>query len=202
MASFDDFAVVCETLGQTSSRLQIAELVAEFIARLPLDEAEIATRFMVGQVLEQGAEKRLQVSGRTIWRVVAEMTGGEDQSEDIFASAVDFGEAIEILLRLRPSQPASELTLTEVADHAKDIAAIEGRNSRGRKLGALRELFARASAREGKYLTKVLIGEMRHGMSDGLMLEAIARMAARPLAEIRRAHQLEPDLGRLMRGWR
>ncbi|MGH7878879.1 MAG: hypothetical protein ACREQD_05225, partial [Candidatus Binataceae bacterium] len=105
MASFDDFAVVCETLGQTSSRLQIAELVAEFIARLPLDEAEIATRFMVGQVLEQGAEKRLQVSGRTIWRVVAEMTGGEDQSEDIFASAVDFGEAIEILLRLRPSQP-------------------------------------------------------------------------------------------------
>ena len=202
VASFDDFAAVCEALGQTSSRLQITELVAEFIAALPIDEAEIAARFMVGQVLEQGAEKRLQISGRTIWRVVAELTSGEDQSEDIFASAVDFGEAIEALLRLRGSAPEPTLTLTEVAERAKTIAEIEGRSSRGRKLAALRELFTQASSREGKYLTKILIGEMRHGMSDGLMLEAIARMASRPITEIRRAHMLEPDLGRLVRSWR
>jgi DNA ligase-1 len=202
VASFDDFAAICEALAQTSSRLQIAELVAEFIAQLSLDEAEIAARFMVGKVVEQGAEKRLQVSGRAVWRVVAELTGGEDQSEDIFASAVDFGEAIERLLRLRRVEPPPHLTLGEVAARMQEIAATEGRNSRGRKLAALRELFERASAREGKYLTKILIGEMRHGLSDGLMLEAIARMAGRPVAEVRRAHMLEPDLGRLVRGWR
>ena len=56
------------------------------------------------------------------------------------------------------------------------------RTSRGaprahRKLAELQSLFERATALEGKYLTKVLIREMRHGMSEGIMLEAIAKMA-------------------------
>ena len=41
---------------------------------------------------------------------------------------------------------------------------------------------------------------MRHGMSEGLMLEAIARMAGRPVAEVRRMHMLEGDVGRVVEG--
>src|SRR5712692_9846756 len=195
-------AVVCQALGQTQSRLQIAQLVGEFLARLSVDEAEIAARFMVGRALAQGDEKRLQVSGRAVWKIGATMTGGEDQSEDIFAAATDFGEAIAVLLELRPADPEPTLTISEVEHRFSEIAEIEGRNSRRRKLDALRALFERASALEGKYLAKILIGEMRHGMSEGLMLEAIARMAARPVAEVRRAHMLEGDLGRVVRGLR
>ena len=202
MGSFHDFAEVCQELGQTSSRLQIAALVAEFLGRLSVDEAEIAARFMVGRVLEQGAEKRLQISGRAVWKVVAELTNGADQGEDIFASAVDFGEAIEILLRSRRADIEASLTITAVDRSIREIAEIEGRNSRVRKLAALRELFERATPLEGKYLAKILIGEMRHGMSEGLMLEAIARMAFRPVAEVRRANMLEGDVGRLVRGLR
>jgi len=198
VGSFYDFAAVCQSLGQTSSRLQIAELAGEFLARLPLEEAATAARLMVGQALEQGAEKRLQISGRAVWRIVAEMTGGEEQGEDIFAAATDFGEAIEMLLRTRTPEPDPTLTIAEVANRLGEMAEIEGRNSRGRKLAVLRELFERTSVLEGKYLAKILIGEMRHGMSDGLMLEAIARMAAKPISEIRRAHMLEGDLGRLV----
>ena len=101
VASFNEFALVCLALGQTQSRLQMAELAGGFIAQLDPKEAEIAARFMVGRALEQGDEKRLQVSGRAIWKIVAAMTGGEDQGEEIFAAATDFGEAIEMLLRLR-----------------------------------------------------------------------------------------------------
>jgi len=202
VASFYDMAVVCQALGQTQSRLQIAQLVGEFLARLSVDEAEIAARFMVGRTLAQGDEKRLQVSGRAVWKIVATMTGGEDQSEDIFAAATDFGEAIAVLLELRPADPEPTLTISEVEHRFSEIAEVEGRNSRRRKLDALRELLERASALEGKYLAKILIGEMRHGMSEGLMLEAIARMAARPVAEVRRAHMLEGDLGRVVRGLR
>ena len=202
MASFHDFSLVCQALGQTSSRLQIAELAGEFLARLDIDEAEIAARFMVGRPLAQGEEKRLQVSGRAIWRIAAAITGGEDQGEEIFAAATDFGEAIEILLRGRQPDPEPTLTLAEVAQRFREIAEIDGRNSRRRKLDALRELFERASALEGKYLAKILIREMRHGMSEGLMLEAIAKMAGRPVSEVRRAHMLEGDVGRVVRGLR
>jgi DNA ligase 1 len=199
VASFNDFALVCQALGQTSSRLQMAELAGEFLNTLNLDEAEIAAGFMVGRTLPQGQEKRLQVSGRAIWRIVAAMTGGEERGEEIFAAATDFGEAIEILLRSRPDPPEPSLTIAEVAHRFAAIAQIEGRNSRHLKLHELRELFAQATALEGKYLAKILIREMRHGMSEGLMLEAIARMSGRPVTEVRRTHMLDGDLGRVVR---
>jgi len=202
VASFNDFALVCLALGQTQSRLQMAELAGEFLARLDPAEAAIAARFMVGRALEQGEEKPLQISGRAIWKIVAAMTGGEDQGEDIFAAATDFGEAIEMLLRLRQTEVEPTLTLAEVERCFIEIAGIEGRNSRRRKLDALRELFERATTLEGKFLAKVLIGEMRHGMSEGLMLEAIAKMAARPVTEVRRANMLAGDVGRVVRAMR
>src|SRR5258708_26514510 len=158
----------------------MAELAGEFLAQLDTAEAEIAARFMVGRALAQGEEKPLQISGRAIWKIVAEMTGGEDQGEDIFAAATDFGEAIEMLLRLRASEFEPTLTLVEVERCFTEIAGIEGRNSRRRKLDALREIFERATTLEGKYLAKILIGEMRHGMREGWVLEALAKMAARP----------------------
>ena len=206
VGSFDAFAHACQALGQTSSRLQMAQTAADLLASLEPAEAAIAARFMVGKALPQGEEKRLQVSGRAVWRIAAALSGNGDDSEalgeDIFAAATDFGEAIELVLKLRPFEPAPELTLTEVYASLLAISQIEGRNSRRGKLDALRALFERASTLEGKYLAKILIGEMRHGMSEGLMLEAIARMADRPVAEVRRMHMLEGDVGRVVGGLR
>ncbi|HXN86213.1 MAG TPA: hypothetical protein VN867_09080, partial [Candidatus Binataceae bacterium] len=194
VASFQEFAEVCQSLSQTGSRLQMAETVGEFLARLDIDEAEIAARFMVGRSLAQGEEKRVQISGRAIWKIVAAMTGADDQGEDIYAAAEDFGDAIGMLLKLRAAEPEPSLTIAEVAAKFTEVADIEGRNSRARKFAELRSLFERASALEGKYLAKILIREMRHGMSDGIMLEAIAKMAGRPVTEVRRTHMLEGDL--------
>ncbi len=205
VAQFNDFALVCLALGQTQSRLQMAELAGEFLARLDPADAAIAARFMVGRALPQGGEKPLQISGRAIWKIVAALVAGDhstagddDMGEEIFAAASDFGEAIEMALRRRPQDPAPTLTLAEVEQCFAAVAAIEGRNARRAKLDALRDLFARASALEGKYLAKILIGEMRHGMSEGLMLEAIAKMAARPVAEVRRSNMLVGDVGRVV----
>ncbi len=199
MPSFYDFAIVCQSLSQTLSRLQMAETVGTFLASLDLDEAEVAARFMVGRALEQGEQKRLHTSGRAIWKIVAEMTDSADQGEDIFTAAADFGEVVEMTLKLRAADPEPTLTIRELNEKFAEIAAIEGRHARNRKLDALRELFTRASAFEAKYIAKILIGEMRHGVSEGLMLEAIARMGARPVTEVRRIHMLEADLGRVVR---
>ncbi len=177
----------------------MAEEVGTFLASLDVDEAEIAARFMVGRAVEQGEEKRLQISGRAVWKIVSEMTDSADQGEDIFTAAEDFGEAVEMTLKLRADDPEPTLTIRELNEKFAAIAAIEGRHARNRKLDALRELFTRASAFEAKYIAKILIGEMRHGVSEGLMLEAIARMAARPVSEVRRIHMLEADLGRVVR---
>ena len=86
----------------------MAETVGTFLAALDVDEAGIAARFMVGRAVEQGEEKRLQISGRAVWKIVAEMTDSADQGEDIFTAAEDFGEAIEMTLKLRAADPGAD----------------------------------------------------------------------------------------------
>ncbi len=208
MASFHDLAAVCQALGQTQSRAQMAQLVGDFLARLEPEEAAIAARFIVGRALPQAQEARLKISGRALWRIASDLTGSPEQTaeqgEEIFsATAGDFGEAIEMLLiRMRPSDPEPTLTIGEVDRRFAEIAAIEGRQSRPRKLEALRDLLARACALEAKYIAKILIREMRHGISEAVMVEAIARMASRPVEEVRSAMKLEGDLGRVVHAFR
>ncbi len=199
MASFQDFAQVCQALSQTQSRLQMAELAGDFLASLGIEEAEAAARFMIGRALPVGNEAKLNISGRAVWRVAAELTDSLDRGEDIFAGAVDFGDAVEIVMRLRAEEPAPTLTVAEVERQLREIAAVEGRHARKRKLDLLRDLLIRASALEAKYLAKILIREMRHGMSEGVMLEAIAHATGAPIEEVRRVNMMQGDPGRVLR---
>src|SRR5271155_2413444 len=202
VASFYQFAEVCQALSQTQSRLQMAELAGDFLAAINPEEAEAAARFMIGHALPIGDEAKLNISGRAVWRGAAEITQALDRGEDIFAEAVDFGDAGEIVMRLRTDEPAPTLTIAEVEHQLREIAVVEGRQARRRKLDLLRSLLLCATALEAKYLAKILIREMRHGMSEGMMLEAIAHATGRPIAEERRVNVRQADPGRVLRARR
>jgi ATP-dependent DNA ligase len=197
--SFQQFAEVCQALSQTQSRLQMAELAGDFLAALSIEEAEAAARFMIGRALPVGDEAKLNLSGRAVWRVAAEITDALERGEDIFAAAVDFGDAVEVVMRLRIEEPAPTLTVAEVERQLREIATVEGRHARKRKLDLLRDLLMRATSLEAKYLAKILIREMRHGMSEGVMLEAIAHATGAPIAEVRRVNMMQGDPGRVLR---
>ena len=54
-----------------------------------------------------------------MWKIVAALGGGEDQGEDIFTAADDFGEAVEMVLRLRRDEPEPTLTFARSAAHSR-----------------------------------------------------------------------------------
>src|SRR5262245_5585620 len=79
------------------------------------------------------------------------------------------------------------LTLADVAAAFAGIAEAGGAGSRRTRDELLRALAARASADERETLQRIMVGEMRTGVSDGLVLEAIARAFEAPLDSTRRA---------------
>jgi DNA ligase-1 len=79
------------------------------------------------------------------------------------------------------------LTIAETDRHLTEIAAVAGRGAAARRETLLRALFARATAPEQDFLVRLLVGELRQGALEGLMLEAIALAADAPLADVRRA---------------
>src|SRR5205807_10190823 len=89
----------------------------------------------------------------------------------------------------RPSANAEapELTLTEVDATLEEISRAGGRGSIAERTRLLSALFARATTREQEFLARLLLGELRQGALEGLMIEAVAAAADLPAANVRRA---------------
>ena len=95
--------------------------------------------------------------------------------------------------------PTPSLTLSEVDATLDRVQNIRGAGSAAERLRLLRELFGRATRDEQEFLVRLLVGELRQGALEGLMVEAVARAADIPVAEIRRAVMLTGDLVRVAR---
>ena len=67
------------------------------------------------------------------------------------------------------------------------------------KTECLQNRLARLSAREGQYVVKILTGDLRIGLREGLVEEAIAQAFNAPLDEVKEANMLLGDIGRTAR---
>ena len=193
---FADFARLGERLAATGGRLERTRLVAEYLRGLDPSEAEIAARLLTGRAFPEAQGRRLALSGRAVWDAMR-AAGATPEGLD-WAGAEDFGELVRHAMAEHP--PAgTPLTLADLAAAFSTIATAAGAGSRGRKIAMLADVFRRATAVEAKYVAKIVIGEMRHGVQEGILLDAIAQLANANPVEIRRAQQALGDVGRLAR---
>jgi len=94
-----------------------------------------------------------------------------------------------------PASPPPSLELLEVEAALRRIASTTGRGSQASRRNELHRLFGRATERERQFLIKLLLGELRQGALEGVMVEAVARAAEVTASEVRRALMLAGNLG-------
>ncbi len=165
--TFAEFAALCRDLAASRSRLTKTARTADFLRRLALDEVPTAVAFLTARPLPASDPRVVDVS----WATVSEVLGAAGSPND-----------------------APSLSLTDVAEAFAAIAAASGPGSRRMKTERLRDLLSRATADERRIIANILIGEMRIGLHDGLILEAIARAAGADTESVRRAALFLSDL--------
>ena len=89
------------------------------------------------------------------------------------------------------------LTLSDVDKVWDALAAERGAGSSERRLAVLRSLFTRARPEERRFLSQLLIGELRQGALEGVLVDAIAVAAGLPPADVRQAFMFAPNIGEL-----
>jgi DNA ligase 1 len=94
-----------------------------------------------------------------------------------------------------PAQSPPTLRLLEVDATVSRIAGISGAGSQAARREELAALFGRATEAEQRFLVGLLLGELRQGALEGVMVEAVARAASIPAAQVRRAVMLAGELG-------
>jgi len=107
------------------------------------------------------------------------------------------GVGYAALRAARGEPPAAEasITLGELDRALEEVKAVKGKGAGGERLRLLRALFGRATEAEQDFLMRLLVGELRQGALEGVMVEGIARAAGLPVGEVRRAVMLAGDAG-------
>jgi DNA ligase-1 len=196
--SFETLALLGEELEQTSGRLEMRAKIAQFLRELGVEEIPPGLRLLIGQVFPEWDDRTLNLSWRTLLKVAASLTtASEADWQQAFSETVDAGDAVRLVLDRFREEPAQQpaLTILEVYTSFEAIAETKGKGSRARKEELLASLMSRASATEAKYLVKNVLREMRHGVSEGIVLDAIAEAFDTKKQLVRRANMLLGDLG-------
>lgn len=102
-------------------------------------------------------------------------------------------------LRGAAAAAAPTLALREVDDVLARVAEVKGKGSAAERGALLAALFSRATRAEQDFLVRLLVGELRQGALEGVMIEAMAAAAAVPVADVRRAAMCAGDLGAVAR---
>lgn len=198
--AFQNFAEVCERLTATRSKLAKRALLADYLTTLDDASASLAAHYLTGRPFAESDRRTLQVGGSLLTQLLAEISRASDESlRAAFRRHGDLGAAAQDLLTAAKHAPAPSLTLARIGEAFDQLAATSQRAAR--KQIALR-LLQLATPLEAKYILKIILGDIRTGVKQSLVEEAIAAASEVPLAAIRRAVLHTGDLGEALRAAR
>jgi DNA ligase 1 len=190
------FSTTAEAVAATTKKNEKVRLVADYLRSRPLDEAALAAVFFSGRAFPAWEERTLQVGGALLWRALGEISGkGEIALTAAYRRHGDLGSAAqELLATAAPRQSA--LSPAEVSAVFDQLART---SSAAQKLHLLEDLLRRATAVEAKYLIKIISGDLRIGLRESLVEEAIARAFEEKSADVQRANMLLGDIAETLR---
>lgn len=191
-SEFLDFAQVGEDIGATPAKLGKIRLLSDYLRSLTSEQLSITTTYFTGRAFSQSDPRILQVGWAVIFRALQDATKiGDSEFHGIASKHGDAGKsAFELLDGRTTPQPFSIL---ESAELFQNLQRARGPIAKAK---LLRERFSILSAREGEYIVKILTGDLRIGLREGLVEEAIAQAFDVSLEEVKQANMLLGDIGR------
>ena len=188
-------AEICEKIAGTTKKLEKTTIAADYFRSIPVGEAAVAAIFLSGRPFPVWEETTLQVGGSLLWQVVKELSNrSDDELSADYRKRGDLGAVGGDVLP--PRDQAGPPTLAEVESIFRRIATARGPSAKG---ALVRELLRRSTPLEAKYLIKIMTGDLRIGLKESLVEEAIGKAYESTLAEVQRANMLMGDIGETLR---
>ena len=187
------FAECADAVAATTKKLEKAAIVGGYLETLTDEDLSRAARYFAGHQFASTDARTTNVGGSIISAALCEATGFS--LEDLSPRYVRLGDpgdlAAEIVKEAKRSvQPT--ITLAETESLIARLSETRGIKNKTALLGAV---LHRATPLEAKYLVKLLAGDLRIGLREGLVEDAIARIFNRSLEDVAYANMLLGDVG-------
>lgn len=186
-------AVTADAIAATPSKRAKVRLLADHLVGLDPAHLVLATRYFAGRVFAPGDSRTLNVGGAALSKALREVSGLDDAA--LIATYRRHGDAGDTTAEVLAARPSAQYPGVDLREVDEAFAAISSAAGPAGREAALVELLRRCSADEGRYAVKLVTGDMRIGLREGLVEEAIGVAFERPPAEVARAVMLLGDLG-------
>ncbi len=189
-----DFSDLCRLVGETNSRVAKSEFLANYLKGLQTEnDLRLAAVWLTGEPLPRLAGRRsLHVGSAALRRALLALPGVREQRyREISASQNDAARTARLVLQEIPLKP-HPLDLAGLEQFFLDLAGAKGSLDR---IGRLTARLATLHPMEGETVVKLLTGDLRIGLKEGLVEDAIAAAFQADPAEVRHAHMLTGDIG-------
>jgi DNA ligase-1 len=192
--NFLQFAHVADHVTATTKRLVKAALLGEYFSALDDENLKLAARYFSGRVFSLRDGRTTNIGGAALLNSVAAVS--QKDVNELRARLVvrgDFGDvAGEVLASSRYAPQTSGWTLHTLNHALENLAETSGSK---KKVELVTDILKRAHPIEAKYIVKLFAGDLRIGLQEGAVEDAIARAASTPVAQVQWANMLLGDIG-------
>jgi DNA ligase-1 len=185
------FVRLCEHIRSTGSKKAKVALLAEYLARLPGSDLQFAARSLAGAVFARSSGRLLQMGGSIVQRAVAGVSRRTlPDVKALMRRAGDLGDGAAQILPNADHPRGWELQ--EVRELLEQLAAARGPL---RKQALLESALAVMHPQHARYLIKLITGDLRIGLREGLVEEAVASAFEVTQEDVQEAYMLSGDMG-------
>jgi DNA ligase 1 len=191
-STFRQFAETCASIANTSSKLEKIRLLSDYLRVLEGGTIAAVTVWFTGAAFASSENKVLKLG----WAVIRDAMcaiGQIDESDlhSIYLKHSDLGEtAREVFASFNAA--SAGLSIAEVDEMFRALEATRGPRA---KLPVLLAVLEKCDPLEAKFLVKIITGDLRIGLKEGLVEEAIAAAFNAPADEVRQANLLLGNIG-------
>jgi len=198
---YNDLVEVYHDLDSTTKRLEKTDILANFLAKVGDEEPELlptVTLMALGRIFPTWSEEELGIGSKLLMKAISQAVGvSPEDVENRMRDTGDIGMAAEELYQNKSQVTlfSRPLTIGKVHRNLVKMAEISGNRAQFKKIDYLMELLSSAAPAEAKYITRTVLEELRVGVGEGTIRDAISQAFNIPKEVTERAHMLTNDMG-------
>ena len=202
---------IFKKLDSTTKRLEMIEILIELFDITPIEDFRQVIYLTSGKIGADFKDLDFGFADKMVIKAIAKAVGKPvNQVSELYKQKGDLGEVAELLIektgqqhlgaffQTSASEEKKSLTIEDVWDNLHKIVKIEGKGSTDKKTNILLGIFSEASPNEAKYITRTILTQLRLGVKDLTIIEALARKfgdGKEARVKIERAYNVTSDIG-------
>ncbi len=198
---YSKLAETYQKLENITGKLKMTDIVANLFQSAPEDTLPMLATLVRGKPFPTRSQKELEVGESLAKEAISIATGAtKKEIEEKWRETGDLGKTAGFFLKHRKQMTLTQkkLTVDDVLDNLDKIAKASGSGSQKRKVKLLAELITVAEPLEARYIVRTVLEELRVGVGEGIVRDAIAQAFEVSPELVERAYFLRGNYGKVI----